>query len=187
MKKRIAILGLSGVGKSSLIKRIRETVPLLHLEASGLIKAEQANRARAPDSSEALRTGAVIDNQSLMIAAYKREAAATDLPVVFDGHSIIDGQNGLIEIPASVFSELELDAICYMEADPHLIAERRSADVGRERPHRDVPTLEQHQHLAKTRARRIAEAIGRPFILIADGDLGSVLDFIGGAGDPAIR
>lgn len=185
MKRRMAILGLSGVGKSTLIGRIRETVPLLHLQASGLIKAEQAHRERNPDSSEALRTGAVIDNQSLMIAAYRREAAATDLPIVFDGHSIIDGRNGLIEIPASVFAELELDAICHMAADPHVIAARRRADVGRERPHRDIPTLEQHQYLAEAQARRIADALGHPFILIADGELGSVLDFISGAGDRA--
>lgn len=187
MKTRIAILGLSGVGKSTLIGRIRDTVPLLHLQASGLIKAEQAHRDSSPDSSEALRTGAVIDNQSLMIAAYKREDAATDLPIVFDGHSIIDGRDGLIEIPASVFAELELDAIFYMAADPHLIAERRRADVSRERPDRDVPTLEHHQKLAESKARRIADALGRPFILIADGELGAVLDFISGAGDRAVR
>ncbi|WP_336973834.1 ATP-binding protein [Sphingobium aromaticiconvertens] len=187
MKRRIAILGLSGVGKSSLIKGINDTVPLLHLQASDLIKAEQAYQESTPDSSEELRTGAVVDNQLLMIAAYKRKTAATDLPVVFDGHSIIDGLNGLIEIPVSVFSELELDAICYMVADPHLIAERRRADVGRERPHRDVPTLVQHQHLAETRARQVAEAIGCPFILIGDGELGIVVDFISGAGDLAIR
>ncbi|BBF70622.1 ATP-binding protein [Sphingomonas bisphenolicum] len=178
MKKRIAILGLSGVGKSTLIGKIRETVPLLHLQASALIKAEQAHRERSPDSSEALRTGAVIDNQLLMIAAYRREAAATDLPIVFDGHSIIDGRDGLIEIPASVFAELELDAIFYMAADPHVIAERRRADVGRERPHRDVATLEQHQHLAEAKARCIAQDLGRPFIFIADGEVSSVLDFV---------
>lgn len=67
MKRRIAILGLSGVGKSTLIGKIRDTVPLLHLQASALIKAEQAHREKSPDSSEALRTGAVIDNQLLMV------------------------------------------------------------------------------------------------------------------------
>lgn len=186
MKRRIAILGLSGVGKSTLIGKIRETVPLLHLQASALIKAEQAHRKKSPDSSEALRIGAVMDNQSLMIAAYRREAAATDLPIVFDGHSIVDGRDGPIEIPASIFAALELDAIFYMSAEPHLIAERRRADVSRERPHRDIPTLEQHQHLAEATARLIADAIGCPFILIAHGNLGSVMGFISQSEDEAV-
>lgn len=181
MTKRIAILGLSGVGKSTLIGKIREAVPLLHLQASGLIKAEQAYREGKADTSEDLRTGAVIDNQTLMIAAYWREVAGTDLPVVFDGHSMIDGRDGLIEIPAAVFGELELDAICYLKADPHVIAQRRFADAGRERPYRDATTLEQHQRLAEATARRVADAIERPFILISDGEFGTVLDVVLGA------
>lgn len=171
MSKRIAILGLSGVGKSTLIGRLRETFPLLHLQSSGLIKAEQAYRAQIPESSEALRTGAVIDNQSLMIAAFRREVAATDLPIVFDGHSVIDGHNGLVEIPSSVFSDLELDAICFLVADPNVIAERRRADVGRERPHHDVATLQHHQIIAEVAARRIAREIGRPYVLIENGEI----------------
>jgi hypothetical protein len=69
---------------------------------------------------------------------------------------------------------------------PHVIAKRRRIDVGREPPHRDVPTLEQHQHLAEAQARCIAQDLGRPFILIADGQLGSMLDFFSGACDRAV-
>lgn len=171
MSRRISVLGLSGVGKSTLIGRIQETIPLVHLQASGLIKAEQAYRAQNPGTSEALRTGAVIDNQALMIAAFQREAAATKLPIIFDGHSVIDGSDGLIEIPSTVFRELGLDAICFLAADPYLIAERRRADVERKRPFRDVATLQDHQKIAEAAARRIATEVERPFIYIADGKI----------------
>jgi len=171
MSIRVAVLGISGVGKSTLIGKIRETVPLLHLQASGLIKAEQTHRAQGPDSSEALRTGAVIDNQALMVAAFRRRAAATNLPIVFDGHSVIDGRDGLIEIPPSVFGELGLDAICFLAADPHVIAERRRVDVGRERPYRDIATLKAHQEIAEAAARRIASEIDCQFIYITDGKI----------------
>lgn len=167
------------MGKSTLIGRIRETLPLIHLQASSLIKAEQAYRAQNPDSSEALRTGAVIDNQALMIAAFQREAAMTDLPIVFDGHSVIDGRDGLIEIPSSVFGALELDAICFLAADPYQVAKRRRADVGRERPYRDVATLQGHQEIAEAAARRIAKDIERPFIYVADSRIDRILELIG--------
>ncbi|SEK03319.1 adenylate kinase [Sphingobium sp. AP50] len=178
MNRRIAVLGLSGVGKSTLIDKVRETVPLLHLQASGLIKAEQAYRAQDPQSSEALRTGAVIDNQALMIAAFEREAAGTELPIIFDGHSIIDGRDDLIEIPSWVFKALRLDTICFLAADPEVIAERRRADRERERPYRDVTALRDHQEKADAAARRIATELQHPFIFIADGKIDCLLEIL---------
>lgn len=169
MTRRVALLGLSGVGKSTLIGQVAERTPLLHLQASSLIKAEQQHRAKTPDTSEALRTGPVLDNQALMIAAFDRLTRATTLPVVFDGHSLIDGRDGLLEIPSSVFSALGLDAIGFLDADPAAIFERRCRDAGRERPARDAATLAHHQGLAEAAARRIANDIGRPFQRL-DGD-----------------
>ncbi len=153
-------------------------MPLLHLKASGLIKAEQAFRDKNPDSSEALREGAVIDNQALLIAAYQRATSGSDLPIVFDGHSLIDGKDGLVEIPAEVFAELDLDAICYLKADPELIFERRQGDVGRERPIRNSATLRRHQTLAEAAARRIAVNIASKFIVLEDGQKDHILNVI---------
>lgn len=171
MSRKIGVLGLSGVGKSTLIGRIQEVMPVLHLQASGLIKAEQSYRAQNADTSEALRLGAVIDNQALMIVAFQREAARTKLPIIFDGHSVIDGSDGLIEIPSTVFRELGLDAIFFLAADPRLISERRLADRERQRPFRDVDTLRDYQKIAEAAARRIAAEMDRQFILIADGQI----------------
>lgn len=170
MTRRVALLGLSGVGKSTLIGQVAERIPLLHLQASSLIKAEQQHRAQTPDSSEALRTGPVLDNQALMITAFDRLTRATPLPVVFDGHSLIDGRDGLLEIPSMVFAALNLDAIGFLAVDPATIFERRSRDTGRERPARDLASLTYHQRLAEAAARRIAADIGQPFHRL-DGDL----------------
>lgn len=178
MNQRIALLGISGVGKSTLISKLREFIPLVHLQASDLIKMEQAYRAQDPDSSESLRTGPIIDNQALMITAFHREASATNLPVVFDGHSVIDGRDGLIEIPASVFSELRVNAICFLGADPEEIAKRRGADLDRERPYRDIATLTEHQEIAQAAARRIANELNCSFIHITDGSVDALRELI---------
>ena len=170
MTRRIALLGLSGVGKSTLIRRLHKKVPLIHLQASALIKAEQAYRAQRPESSECLRLGAIVDNQSLMIAAFQRAVTEADVPIVFDGHSVIDGHNGLVEIPTSVFAQLTLDAIFYLSAEPRLIFERREKDARRDRPLRNIQTLDQHQLIAHKTAERIAGEIGCPFCVIDDND-----------------
>lgn len=179
MTRRIALLGLSGVGKSTLIARLNKRMPVLHLQASALIKAEQAYRAQQPEDSESLRLGTVVNNQVLMIAAFRRATANAQLPIVFDGHSVIDGRDGLLEIPASVFADLALDAILYMSADPHVIAGRRLADTGRDRPARDAEALAEHQRVAEDAARRIAGQIGCTFIPIADGDIDRIVAVLG--------
>lgn len=163
MTRRVALLGLSGVGKSTLIGQVAEHTPLLHLQASSLIKAEQAHRAQAQHTSEALRIGPVLDNQALMIAAFDRLTKMATLPIVFDAHSVIDGRNGLLEIPSAVFAPLGLDAICILTAAPSAIFERRRHDTARERPFRDVETLEAQQARAITAAQQIASDIGCPF------------------------
>lgn len=166
MTRRLALLGLSGVGKSTLIGQVGRCVPLLHLQASGLIKAEQAQRLQTQDTSEALRTGPVLDNQALLIAGFRRLTERAALPVVFDGHSVIDGRDGLVEIPSAVFAALGLDAVCFLFADPATICERRSRDTGRNRPIRDTRTLGAHQTFAATVAERIARDIDRPFYIL---------------------
>jgi len=178
MTRRIALLGLSGVGKSTLIGRLNRRIPLLHLQASALIKAEQTYRAQFPDSSESLRTGAVLDNQALMIAAFQRTTTDVEVPIVFDGHSVIDSRDGLVEIPASVFAELSLDAIFYLSAVPHIITKRRLADTARKRPIRDSETLAEHQRIAIDVAQRIAEQIGCTFTQISDGDSDHIMAFL---------
>ena len=144
MSRRIALLGLSGVGKTTMLNRLSGQVAFTHLEASRLIKAEQARRSIAAQSSEALRTGPVLDNQALLVAGFKHEARSIDGSIVFDGHSVIDGGNGLIKIPADVFASLELQAICVLQAAPADILARRRGDAARTRPARSVDALAEH-------------------------------------------
>ncbi|THG40423.1 ATP-binding protein [Sphingomonas olei] len=171
MTRRVALLGLSGVGKSTFISRVARQSPLLHLQASSLIKAEQARREQNPESSEELRTGAVLNNQELLVAAFLRTAGGSALPIVFDGHSVVDGQNGLVEIPASVFAALRLTGIFFLRADPLVIAQRRTADVHRSRPFREPGTLAEHQRIARDVSRRIAHEIGCEFQEITAADM----------------
>lgn len=172
--RRIALLGLSGAGKSTLLSALAERIAFSHLQASVLIKAEQAYREAQPQSSEGLRLGAVLENQALLIAGFHRAAKGAASPIVFDGHSIIDGSDGLIEIPHGVFAALGLDAISFLYADPAKIEFQRSHDTVRQRPLRDQATLAAHQELAITVARNAAYTIGCPFQILTSDDIGII-------------
>jgi adenylate kinase len=166
----VAVLGLSGVGKSMLIRLATEQRDLIHLSASDLIKASLTH------TSEELRRGAVLDNQAIMLAEFAdRVAAAGELPVVFDGHSIIDTPAGLLDIPLAVFQAINPAAIVYVAADPKLIEQRRRGDSRRVRPERNADDLAKHQELALARARYFAAELEIPFHLAASDNVDALI------------
>jgi adenylate kinase len=165
--RTIALVGLSGVGKSALLRRLAVRTPLRHLQASQMIKAELAAHSSRPISSEQLRLGSVLDNQSLLISGFAR--ATIDRPdlVVFDGHTVIDAPGGLIEIPARVFSALKVCHLVFLKGHPNQIALQRRNDTARFRPQRSPEELESQQNLAIAVARQIACDLDVPLTIIA--------------------
>ena len=175
--RTIGVFGISGVGKSTLIRRAGDRVPLLHLQASDLIKSRLGKQSVQP-SSEELRQGRVLDNQRLMIDEFLDRVSKAEGIVVFDGHTIVDAPTGLIEVPLSVFKELKLDEIVFIEDVPETIAARRATDTSRARPDRDPDLLRQHQDLAKARSIAIADALGIPIHIITAEDWKSFLAIV---------
>jgi adenylate kinase len=164
--KTVAVVGLSGVGKSTMIQHAAKDIALLHLQASALIKLEQEYRAGPVGSSEELRLGPVLDNQGLMLSAFARLTHEVRSLVVFDGHTIIDGATGPISIPADVFKALSCIRMVFLWAEPELIARRRNADRLRDRPTLTPDTLRQHQELAAAAGREICQELGIPLNMI---------------------
>jgi len=155
----VGVFGISGVGKTRLVGAAISSMPgALHLQGSSLIKQGLA----APlICSEALRKAGgdrIICNQRLLIAMFYRVVAehSTSL-VIFDGHLLIDTENGLIEVPQTVIAELQPKLLVHVEADPTLISSRRHADHNRTRPLRRTRTLAAHQARSRAMCRVYAE------------------------------
>lgn len=165
-----------------MLNRLAGQIEFTHLEASKLIKAEQVRRSITAQSSEALRTGPVLDNQALLIAGFENEAASISGNIVFDGHSLIDGNSGLIEIPVEVFAALDLDAICVLHAEPADILAHRLRDGTRQRPLRSIEELSEHQARAIYVARAIALQLNYPFELLCLGEESKLVALIRGYG-----
>jgi adenylate kinase len=162
----VALVGLPGAGKSTLAKKVAAEVGLRHLQASDLIKAELTAAAATDVSSEELRLGSVVDNQCLLVSGFARATSDQPRLVLFDGHTLIDGADGLIEIPGEVSAAIKACHIVFLKVDPNDLACQRRNDIGRSRPARSVEELTFQQELAITVAKRISDDIGVPFSAI---------------------
>lgn len=170
MVKVVAVFGLSGVGKSWLISRFARPGFALHVQASQLLRDEKAAITGQAVSSEALRTDAVLDNQSLLIRAFVRVLSSATVPVLFDGHCVVDSGTSLVEIPTEVIEALLISGIVYIQDTAAAIVARRAGDMARTRPARSEAEIALHQNHAVATCTRYANQlqIGLHFVTAGD-------------------
>lgn len=169
--KVTAVFGISGVGKSRLIARFSEKHDVFHAQASALMREARAAILDRPVNSEELRTGKVLDNQTLLVEAFDALRRRETRDIMFDGHNLIDTEQGFVEIPFDVIAALTPSVIAVIIDDPAAIATRRQADADRARPNRTIDGLRVYQEQVLTIARRHAEALSVPFFEVKSGAL----------------
>lgn len=164
-RRVVALAGLSGVGKSTLLKEARRRLVFEHLQASDLIRAERQERQGNPIAHDILREGNIDDNQALLISGFMRRAPEEGL-IVLDGHTIIDTPDGLIEISPSVFSAINVSRFVVLVDEVEKIALRRLSDTRRMRPARSHEELAEHQQRSVLSAYRAAIALSVPLFIV---------------------
>lgn len=134
LRRIVAVFGVSGVGKSTLIQNfIAEHKEWLHLQAGSLIK--EALRSVDRDQLRLVGNDELMVNQRLMIGEFwKAVDAEPNQNIIFDGHSVIDTGGGLVKIPEDIIEALNPTALIFVESQPANIKARREADTSRKRP-----------------------------------------------------
>ena len=179
-QKRIGVFGISGVGKTTLIKRIfcRTAQKILHLEGSTLIK-EAMNQSV---TSEALRSSSssnIYDNQEKLIAEYWKNIKNKSIEiVVFDGHCLIDNGQELVQIPLSVVDRLKLCHLIFVDDNPETIYQRRKEDNSRDRPVSTVNELQQLQNRALLVCEHYHLELKIPLLVISASDENALMRLI---------
>ncbi|MEH6722201.1 MAG: ATP-binding protein [Qipengyuania sp.] len=162
-QKVIAVTGISGVGKTTFIRKLAEKTPFQHLTGGSLISRAQAAPAISRD---VLRQFDLEENQRLLVEGFMVTRDQYAEMVVFDGHTVIDGPDGLTTIPVDVFEALGLCLIVHLEADPAVIQRNRKQDSHRERPSLDIDILRNHQIFSRRHAIVVAQALGIDCLVI---------------------
>ena len=172
----IGVFGISGVGKSRLVGEVAARNPgTLHLQGSALIKQGLADPFVSSEELQRASGDSIIANQRILIAMFNRAIAKPPSSLVlFDGHLLIDTEAELVEVPQAVIAALRLAVLVHVEADPLLIAERRKADMERQRPLRDIDTLAAHQARSRRLCQNFALWLGIPMHIIGSGEEGQL-------------
>lgn len=124
----IGIFGLSGSGKTTLTSRLaRLDKRFAVVSASSLIK----HRGGMIQYDE-LGRNRVFSNQNVLVDAY-REFKTIHQDTIIELHSVIESEEGIIEIELKVLRGLELDLAFFLKMEPSLISERRRLDLKKKR------------------------------------------------------
>lgn len=128
IQKTIALVGISGVGKTTFLKNLASELTFQHLTAGTLISE---GKSLEREDRDKLRLSNINENQRLLILGFHR-ARDPNIPfVVMDGHVVIHGAEGLEIIGSDVFEALGIDAMMHLVAPPERILENRLKDAGR--------------------------------------------------------
>lgn len=182
-RRVIAVFGISGVGKSTLITEALKAAPEgAHLQARDLIKSGLADQT----NSEMLRrrpSAKVRSNQDIMLEGFRRRVQAQPHRlIVFDGHLLIDTDDELVQIPQEVIASLGPSLMVHVEDDIARIAARRTQDSSRQRPQRSEETLQEHQQLSRNLCEAYARGLGCRMLICHPNEVASFTDLLRASG-----
>ena len=171
IKTVIAVFGVSGVGKSTLLGKIAAECPskILHLQAGQLIK----DRQRITDSEKirTVKAEKIIDNQNDLIEEFYQKCNISSASLVlFDGHCIVDNNIDLVPIPVSVIKALTPKHLVFVHDNPEKITARCLGDSSRQRPVRTAAYVDNAQKRAIDTCREYEKILGIPLDLILPDD-----------------
>jgi len=169
--KIIAVVGVSGVGKSTLLKKLQSKFSFQHLQASDVIRQQKQYKKNQSLSAEALRQSNIDENQSFLISGFEHLRDPNAQIVVLDGHVVIDSPTGLVDIDSAVFKSMGVTHLVCLVEDPHEILRRRKSDIARARPERSLNYIEQYQVHAQGVGFKISLSLGIPFTVLSTGCL----------------
>ncbi|TXR50500.1 ATP-binding protein [Phyllobacterium endophyticum] len=176
--KTILVFGVSGVGKSWLCRQAAASLGLRHVSGSELIRAEKERLTSQIVSVDELRTDRVVDNQELLLGGFRTYEAQGSEPILFDGHNVVDTNDGLVRIPFEVIAGLRPAGVAMVVDAPAAIITRRTADSTRGRPHRTAEALSTYQDLCLELARDHARSLSIPMTSITSGETDAFITFL---------
>lgn len=174
-QKIIALVGISGAGKTTFLNKVAFEIQFQHLTAGSLISA-----AKDADSTERdeLRLADISDNQKLLIKGFNAKKGPDVSLIVLDGHAVVDGENGLEAIDRDVFAQLGIDMMMHLVATSSKIFENKKKDKKRNRPSISIDTLEEHQNVSLRTSKEIAQSLSIPWHQVTFDDISVVRELM---------
>jgi adenylate kinase len=172
--KRVAVVGIAGVGKTTVIsqaaKILNQKGHKTAVVVFGTTMLEEAKKIGLKNRDE-MRNLPIKDQQHLQDMAAKRIAEMKDNIVIVDTHLFINTTEGYYPgLPMRLLNIIKPTHMVMIAADPQEILNRRKSDGTRQR---DIISEENIQHeldISKVMVTSCSVLTGSPFIIITNND-----------------
>jgi adenylate kinase len=171
--KRAIVVGIPGVGKTTLIARAAEMLNQKRKTAVvifGTIMFEEAKKVGLKNRDE-LRKLAVEDQRRLQDLAAQRITEMNDDIVIVDTHLFVNTDEGYYPgLPMRLLSIMKPTNMVMVAADPREIAERRKSDQTRQRDIASADNIQKELDISRVMVASCSILTGAPFAIIMNND-----------------
>ena len=172
--KRAIIVGIPGVGKTTVISRAAE---LLNQKTKatvvvfGTLMLEEAKTKMGVKHRDEMRRMPVEEQRRLQEMAAQRIAEMKDDIVMVDTHLFINTSEGYYPgLPMRLLSIMKPTNLVMVAADPQEIADRRKADETRQRDIITAENVQKELDISRVMVASCSILTGAPFAIIMNND-----------------
>lgn len=168
--KTLFVCGIAGIGKTHLIARVLPQFPLaVTWRASAII--QEARDVADPDLLRRMSRDEIALSQGLLITGLeRRRRESTSALIVLDGHSVVDSDDGLIDIAVETIRQLRVQVVVHLDDTVARIAARRASDNNRRRPARTIEQLSHYQSRSLANCKLYESRLGIELLRLRAGD-----------------
>ena len=171
--KRAIIVGIPGVGKTTLITRAAEMLNQKRkttVVIFGTIMFEEAKKMGLKNRDE-MRRMTVEDQRRLQDLAAQRITEMKDDIVMIDTHLFINTDEGYYPgLPMRLLNIMKPTNMVMVAADPREIAERRKSDQTRQRDIASAENIQKELDISRVMVASCSILTGAPFAIIMNND-----------------
>lgn len=168
--KRIVIVGIPGVGKTTVVNKVVEMIKKKNLAVEpivfGTVMFEEARKLGIKHRDE-MRKLPIDEQKKLQIEAANSIAGMESDFLIIDTHLLINTKEGYWPgLPLEVLKALSPSNIVLVEALPHEIVSRRMRDSQRNRDATDETEITQEIGIARSMLSATGIITGAPILIV---------------------
>lgn len=168
--KRAIIVGIPGVGKTTVITKAAELVPKATVVTYGTLMFEEAQKLGVKDRDE-MRRLPVEKQRQLQESAARRIAGMENDIVIVDTHLFISTDEGYYPgLPERLITIMNPTNLIMVAADPAQIADRRRNDPTRKRDEASAEAIKNDLDISKMMLASCSVITGAPFAVVLNDD-----------------
>lgn len=172
--KRAIIVGIPGVGKTTVITRAAEVLSSQKRSATvvtyGTLMFEEAQKIGVKNRDE-MRRLPVEQQKNLQEVAARRISEMHDDVVIVDTHLFISTREGYYPgLPMRLVTIMNPTNLIMVAADPHEIAGRRRNDPSRRRDETSPEAIKNDLDFSKMMLASCSILTGAPFAIVVNGE-----------------